>query len=111
MGFIQFLSIYWPWVLLALIILAGLIILLWRNYTIEELTPTPPFIKFKRRASPETPSQQASINISRNKMWGNNKIGVRRESVNVSDNKMMGDNDIEVGAKPGPKPKKRKKSR
>ncbi len=106
-----FLTAFWPWIVIVILLLTGLIVLLWRNYYIEEITPTPPFIKFKRKAKPENPSQPLSINISGNKMWGRNKISVRRESTNVSDNKMMGENEIGVGAKPGPKPKKGKKTR
>lgn len=49
-----------------------------------------------------------SVNISGNTMFGRNKISVRREKTNVTKNKMVGENEIKVGAKPGPKGKKKK---
>jgi hypothetical protein len=45
------------------------------------------------------------ISIRRNFLWGKNKIRVRRENSEVSNNQLLGENEIEVGAKPGPKPK------
>ncbi|MBE0681342.1 MAG: hypothetical protein IH589_05470 [Anaerolineales bacterium] len=105
----QFLAENWKLIILISIALTILIVLLWRNYDIDEITPAPPFVKFKRKSSSTNSSQQASINIKGNKMWGKNKIGVRRESTNVSDNKMIGKNEIEVGAKPGRKSKGVKK--
>jgi hypothetical protein len=48
----------------------------------------------------------SSVNISGNKLFGRTKINVRREGTNISDNVTAGEAEIEVGAKPGPKPKK-----
>jgi hypothetical protein len=90
-----------------------LIALLQRNYDIDEITITPPFVKFKRKTSvvkPEIHGQARSINIKKNIMLGKNKISVRRENSDVSENNMVGENEIEVGAKPGPKSKKGKKN-
>lgn len=106
---LQFLATNWLLVTLVSIALTILTVLLWRNYDIDEITPTPPFVKFKRKAKSTSNSHQASINISGNIMWGENKINVRRDNTDVSDNKMKGKNEIEVGAKPGRKPKGAKK--
>lgn len=112
MGISQLVATNWLSILLIVIALAILIVLLWRNYDIEEITPAPPFIKFKRKSnSTSTNTQKASINITNNKMWGKNKIGVRRENVNVSENSMLGENEIEVGAKPNQKSKRAKKKK
>ncbi|MCI0617664.1 hypothetical protein L0244_32220 [bacterium] len=108
-NFMHFLAENWLLIIPISIALTVLIVLLWRNYDIDEITPTPPFVKFKRKSSSTDSSQQASINISGNIMRGENKIGVRRESTTVSNNKMTGKNEIEVGAKPGRKPKRAKK--
>jgi hypothetical protein len=48
------------------------------------------------------------VNISGNKLCGKNKIAVRRQDTNISNNTLKGENEIEVGAKPGPKPKNQK---
>jgi hypothetical protein len=110
MGTMQtLLASYWGWIVTIVVALSILIVLLWRNFDIEELTPTPPFVKLKRKAKTTASSNPASINITGNKMWGKNKISVRREKSNVSDNFMGGENEVEVGAKPGPKPKGKKK--
>ena len=99
-----FLANYWLWITgIALVIL---IVLLWRNFDIDEITPTPPYIKFKRKTKSATSSlPTASINVKGNKMWGKNKISVRRDGSTVSNNTMVGENELEVGAKPGRKPK------
>lgn len=98
-----FLVNYWPWI--TGIALAILIVLLWRNFDIDEITPAPPFIKFKRKTKSAVNSQTASINVTGNKMRGKNIISVRRDDSNVSDNTLVGENKLEVGAKPGRKPK------
>ena len=105
----QFLETNLLSVILISVALTALIVLLWRNYDIDEITPTPPFVKFKRKTKSTNDSQQASINITGNVMRGENKIGVRRENTNVSGNKMKGKNEVEVGAKTGRKPKGAKK--
>lgn len=107
--FQTFLVNYWPWI--TGIALAILIILLWRNFDIDEITPAPPFIKFKRKtkSAVSISSQTASINVTRVKMLGENKISVRRDGVNISDNTLVGKNEVNVGAKPGRKPRGGKK--
>lgn len=105
--FLTFVANYWPWIVgVALVIL---IILLWRNFDIDEITPAPPFIKFKRKTKPTSVPPSPSINVTGNKMWGKNKISVRRDNSNVSENTLVGENELEVGAKPGRKPKGGKK--
>jgi hypothetical protein len=65
------------WQLLALsVALTILVILLWRNFDIDEITPTPPFIKFKHKTKQSESTQQGSVNIVGNKMRGRNKIEV-----------------------------------
>lgn len=98
----------WPWIVVIVFALTILLVLLWRNFDIEEITPTPPFVKLKRKPKPGAGSGTASINITGNRMWGKNKISARREDSNVADNTMLGENEIEIGAKPGRKPKRRK---
>jgi hypothetical protein len=93
-------------IILISIAIAVLIVLLWRNYDIDEITPTPPFVKFKRKVKRTDNSPHPSINITGNTMWGKNKMGIRRQNTNVSDNTMIGENEMEVGSKPGPKPKR-----
>ncbi len=105
----QFFVDNWLAVLVVAVALTILIVLLWRNYDIDEITPGPPFIRFKRKASaPHPPESTASVRVSRNFMWGKNRISVRRENSEVTDNPMLGENEVEVGAKPGPKPKAKK---
>jgi len=98
----------WPWIVVIVVAFTVLLVLLWRNFDIEEITPTPPFVKLKRKAKAGTGSGAASTNVTGNTMWGRNKISARREGSNVSDNTMLGENEIEVGAKPCRKPKRRK---
>ncbi len=105
------LNIWIPIILIFIVALLGLFVLLWRNYDIEEITPFPPFVKFKRRASADKSKSSGdvkSISIRKNSMWGKNKIIIRRENSDISENNMVGENEIEVGAKPGPKSKKGK---
>jgi hypothetical protein len=109
MNILQLVTTNWLSIVLFSIALTILVVLLWRNYDIDEITPTPPFVKFKRKTKSTNDSQQASINISGNIMRGENKISVRHENTNVSNNKMTDNNEIEVGAKPGRKPKGAKK--
>jgi len=63
----------------------------------------------KKDKEDEVEVSNPSINISGNTMLGRNKVSVRREKTNVTKNKMVGENEIEAGAKPGPKPKGKKK--
>jgi hypothetical protein len=112
MGAIQvWLASNWGWTIVMVVALTILIVLLWRNFDIEELTPTPPFVKLKRKAKPMVNSNPALINITGNKLWGKNKISVRRDNSNVANNTLMGENELEVGAKPGRKPKKGNRSK
>ncbi len=48
--------------------------------------------------------EPATVNISGNKLFGKNKVEVRRAGTNIADNLLAGENEIQVGAKPGPKP-------
>ena len=107
-----------PWLLiLAVVIILLLItgILIWARrrkfrLTKVELTAGPVKAEFepeKVAGAPQADSvdqRSASINISGNKLFGKNKMAIRREDTNVSDNWIVGENDLEVGAKPGPKP-------
>jgi hypothetical protein len=106
-AFLLYITQYWYWVVVIIVLLTILIILLWRNFDIDEITPTPPFVKFKRKSKEATRQSPTSINVSGNKMWNKSKISVRRESSNVSDNTMV-DSEIDIGAKPGPKTRMRK---
>ncbi len=111
MNFMQLLTENWLIILLVSVTLAVLIIVLWRNYDIEEITPTPPFIRLKRKTKSINEAHKTAINISGNKMFGKNKIAIRRESTNVSDNNMLGENEIEIGTKPGRKSKETRKKK
>ena len=71
-----------------------------------ELTPASQDKPAAGTTSPgASPQQSASINIRGNKLLGWNILRVRRQGTNVEDNLMAGENVIEVGDKPGPKPK------
>ena len=104
----QLIADNWLPIVFVAVALTILIVVLWRNYDIEEITPTPPFVKLKRKtksAEPAAPSTLPSVNISRNRLFGKTRIDVRREQTNISDVLAAGDTEIQVGAKPGPKPK------
>jgi len=91
----------------------------WREFLFpseDRLALAPPPEKIVRKtktalSSPDTNLKPASINIKRNWVVGRNKMSIRREATNVEDNKIVGENVIEVGAKPGPKPRRGKKQR
>lgn len=103
----------WPAILIVSVALVILIILLWRNYDIDEITPAWPFIKFKRKSQTPVVSSASSpsIKISRNWIFGKNRVSARREGAEISNNVVAGENEVEVGAKPGPKPKAQKGKR
>jgi len=65
----------------------------------------------KAPSATAAPPDPASVTIRGNWLFGKNRIGVRREKTDVSSNLMAGENEIEVGAKPGPKPKSRRTNR
>ena len=48
---LQLLLSNWLATVLVIIGVTLLIVLLWRNFDIEEITPTPPFIKLKRKTN------------------------------------------------------------
>ena len=108
------------WVLVILVIIIASAIVIWmrkRRFNITkiklragpveaELTPASPD-KPGAGATPPTapPPQPASINIRGNKFLGCNILRIRRQGTNVEDNLIAGKNEIDVGDKPGPKPK------
>ena len=101
----------WSWVILIILALTVLIILLWRNFDIEEITPTPPFIKLKRKvksAPDSAPFEHLlpanSTNIKKNWIIGKNRVSIHTTGVNVDTNKLVGENRIEVGLEHRKKP-------
>ena len=82
---------FWLVVVVVTAALVMLLVLLWRKYDIEEITPlAPPFVKFKRKAQtattnttapaptpPAATPPRASVNISGNTMIGKNEMKVR----------------------------------
>lgn len=102
------------WLLGGLIIIVATILAVWlrHNFKIKKVTFKTGLVETeleRNDSTSEKPTNSTSINVSGNKMLGRNKILVRREKTNVSDNTMAGENEIEVGTKPGPKPKGKKK--
>ncbi len=106
----QLIADNWLPIVVVAVALTVLIVVLWRNYDIEEISPAPPFVKLKRKAKAAEPGppNPASVNIRGNWLFGKNKVNVRREKTNITDNILAGENEIGVGAKPGPKPKTKK---
>ena len=107
---------FWQWLMIVLVIIgiAGLIVWLRRKrlrVTKMEVTTGPVKTTFEP-TQPQEPSPPANqpyaINFSKNKIVGKNKISIRREGTNFSDSTVAGENEIEMGAKPGPKPKGKK---
>lgn len=103
------------WVIAIILIILATILIIWlrRNFRVQN-------IKFKtgivetqlernKKEENDIEVSDPSINISGNSMIGRNKISTRREKTNVTKNNMVGENKIEAGAKPGPKPKGKKK--
>lgn len=52
--------------------------------------------------------QPNAINIRGNKLIGWNILRIRRQATHVEENLLVGENQIEVGDKPGPKPKQKR---
>ena len=105
----------WVWIIAIVVIVAVTGVIIWArrrklHVTGFEVTAGPVKAKLEiEKPAPAPPSVESpSVNISGNVMWGKNRVGVRREGTNITDNKMLGENEIEVGAKPGPKPKAKK---
>ncbi|HLB46603.1 MAG TPA: hypothetical protein VJL59_06220 [Anaerolineales bacterium] len=116
----QITPLTWIAVIAAIVVIAG--VFYWlrrRKFSVTKLEVTAGPVKAELEpdktpaptaASPasSTPSPPPSTEITGNVMVGKNKIGVRRKSTRVKDNKMLGESEIEVGAKPRPKPKRKK---
>src|SRR5690242_16448694 len=94
-------SISQNWILIGILLFTIsvliLFVILQRHYDIDEITFTPPFIKFKRRPSmneSEPLGRSHAVSIKKNKMWGRNKIVIRGEKGDVSENSLLGENEI-----------------
>lgn len=105
--------IFWIGISALIIILTILIVWIRHNFRVQKLKIKTGMVETElERTKSETDNMEISnpsINISGNTMLGKNKISVRREKTNVTKNTMVGENEIEAGAKPGPKPKGKKK--
>jgi len=108
----------WVAAILVLVVATAIGIWLYRKFELKKVTVKTPVVEaeLERRpadkpvntALPTTADQPAaSINIRGNKIWGRNILRIRRQGTNVEDNLVVGENEIEVGDKPGPKPKNR----
>ena len=103
------------WIIVIILIVLATILIVWlrRNFRIQKIKFSTGMVETelerKKEDAIESEMSEPSINVSGNSMIGSNKISVRREKTNVTTNKMVGENEIEVGAKPGPKPKGKKK--
>ena len=96
---------------LIIVLVAILIVWLRHNFKVKKITFKTGLVETELERNDQTsekPTDNTSINVSGNKMVGWNRIFVRREKTNVSDNTMIGENEIKAGAKPGPKPKRKK---
>ena len=98
------------WLIGGLVITLATVLVVWirHNFKIKKITFKTGLVDTELERNEEKQKEiegSASTNVSGNKMFGRNKILIRREKTNVSDNTMAGANEIEVGAKPGPKPK------
>jgi hypothetical protein len=101
------------WLLGGLIVIVATILAVWlrHNFKVKKVTFKTGLFETeleRNDSTSEKSNDSAAINVSGNKMIGWNRIFVRREKTNVSDNSMVGENEIEVGSKPGPKPKRKK---
>ncbi len=100
------------WIIAGILIILATILIVWlrHNFKIQKITFKTGIVETElernNKDSGKT-EEDVSVNISSNKMFGRNKIAVRREKTNVSDNTMAGENEINVGTKPGPKAKVR----
>lgn len=102
------------WLVGGLVIVLAAVLVVWirHNFKIKKITFKTGLVDTELERNEEKQKEidtNASVNVSGNKMFGRNKILVRREKTNVSDNTMAGENEIEVGSKPGPKPQGKKK--
>lgn len=108
----------WLWVLAILLIVvasAALIYLRRNKFRLSKLEVTGGPVKAVLEpdktgepTAPTLPVQPPSISIRGNKIFGRNILRIRRQGTNVEDNLIAGENEIEVGDKPGPKPKQRR---
>lgn len=111
-------AIVWGIAILVLILASALGIWLHRRFELKKIKLKTAVMEaeLERRpgekpasaASPTAaaPQPTANINIRGNKLWGWNIFRIRRQGTNVEDTVAVGKNVIEVGDKPGPKPKK-----
>lgn len=106
------------WIVAIIVIFGATAIIIWmrrRRFHITEVELSAGPVKAKmapqKSLEPLDTTEPPSVNISGNKLFGRTKIGVRREGTNISDNLAGGTTEIDVGAKPGPKPKARKGKR
>lgn len=98
------------WIIAGVIIILAAVVIVWlrHNFEVKKITFKTGMVETELERNPKNPEKETadfSVNVSGNKMFGRNKIAVRREKTNVSDNTMAGENEIEIGAKPGPKAK------
>jgi hypothetical protein len=110
------------WVAAILVLIVASSIVIWmrkRKFSVSkvkltagpieaELTPASQDKSTSGAAPTTAPHQPESINISGNKLFWKNILRIRRQGTNISDNVLVGENEIEVGDKPGPKPKSQK---
>lgn len=102
------------WIITIILIILATILIVWlrHNFRVQKIKFNAGMMETelerKKDEAEEAEISEPSINISGNAMIGRNKISVRREKTSVTKNKMAGENEIEVGAKPGPKPKGKK---
>ena len=103
------------WIITILLIILATILIVWlrKYFRVQRIKFKTGMVETelerKKDKEDEVEVSNPSINISGNTMLGRNKVSVRREKTNVTKNKMVGENEIEAGAKPGPKPKGKKK--
>lgn len=103
------------WIITIVLIILATILIVWlrHNFRVQKIKFNTGMVETELERNKDEEDKvevsDPSINISGNTMLGQNKISVRREKTNVTKNKMVGKNEIEAGAKPGPKPKGKKK--
>jgi len=105
--------IFWIVAIILIVLAAILIVWLRHNFRVQKIKFSTGMVETelerKKDEEAEAEVSNPSINISGNTMLGRNKIFARHEKTNITRNKMVGENEIEAGAKPGPKPKGKKK--
>ena len=103
------------WIIAIILVVLATILIVWlrHNFRVQKIKFNTGMVETelerKKDKAEEADIPETSINISENTMIGRNKISARREKTNVTKNKMIGENEIDAGAKPGPKPKGKKR--